>query len=92
MARNMKKIMLIPLIVIIKMLKYSAHAVTVASGIVFHLLGIIVLLTTVMCFVFRTENADVLKNMFLTGIVVYCLPLIGTVMTGVIAAIEEAIK
>ena len=92
MVRNLKRLMLLPLKVILKVFEYVAHAITAISGIVFHLLGMIVLLTAVMCFLFRTEDAYTLKSMFLTGTIVYCLPLIGEMMTGVIIALEEAMK
>lgn len=92
MVKNLKRLMLLPLKVILKIAEYAVHAITAISGIVFHLLGMIVLLTAVMCFLFRTEDADALKSMFLTGIIVYCLPLIGAAMTGVIIALEEVMK
>ncbi len=81
-------ILLIPIYIMLKLMKWIGILVQMVSGWVFRTLGIIFFLTTVRCFLFQLEDSSMLLRMLISSIVVFMLPLIGDLVVAAVALLE----
>ena len=90
--RGIIRIVLAPVMIVLKLLEWGCRLAQMMSGWIFRLLGIIMLLTAFGCWGFQLEEATEISRMIVAGIVVFLLPMVGDVIIAGVMLAEMAVK
>lgn len=93
--KTLMKIVFLPvrliLLGILTIIKLAADLISGISGIVFHVIGLIMLLTTICCWGFGLESGSTVMHMFVTSAVVFLIPQIIGLIAGIVELLTEVL-
>ena len=93
--KTLMKIVFLPvrliLLVILAIIRLAADLISGISGIVFHVIGMIMLLTTICCWGFGLESGSTVINMFVSSAAVFLIPQIIGLIAGIVELLAEVL-
>ena len=85
------RMILIPIYVVVTVLRIGLSLILKLSDWIFYLLGILFLLVTACCYYMQIESGEGLKHMIIGSGIMFLIPQVATLLTGVLEVAGEVI-